>query len=779
VKLKLRAVELRRQLVSGQLTQERPQLALFIGWGLNFLLGLIMANAVILGGSAPFGIAAAAQAGPGIGGLACTLGAAMGYLMTFGFSKGIKYVSAVVLVYTAGYVFQEVKVYRKIWFMPSVAAFFTLLSGFLGTMDSPVSDAGAAYMYLLTETVLAGGSTYFFRQALSTAERDTESAELRHGISVVILLSCMMISLSRVNLLGVLSLGRLAALLIVMTAAFKSGSLSGAAVGAALGIAMDIAAGGTPCYSTAYAFMGLVSGVFSKHGRLSFVVSCVISNAAAVVWSRSSGGGAAALYEAFAASVVFMLLPSSALSYVGALLRTNAATSGEAGLRRYTARRIGKMSQAFQDLYDTVDRQMTGGENDEDLSKIFDNASQTVCARCKNKSECWNKNYMDTLAVFNDLTPVIQSRGIVMKSDIPAHFLDKCQSPNELVSSINAELRARMYRARFRSRLEENRSAAYSQYADVSEILREVSEELQNAYGPDILAQRRLLRYLGGLDIDADASVFRDRSGRLHIMIESARMRSLTEDEAYLDKLSGVVGVRLCRPHGAEDCEGRLMLLEAEPLSASVGIASMKKKGETVSGDRGTYFKTDRGVLCVILSDGMGSGDDAARESVAAVRILERFLRSGVDPAVAMRMLNSMMLLKNGEEWGFATVDLMCIDLFSGETGFYKYGAAPSYIRSGKSVRRVHSESLAAGLTAGENSAPDVVKMRLKPGSLALIASDGVIAGTNDSWLRTVLCENDGKDTKALARQTLQTAVKQYGCSDDMTVLAVRIDSRE
>jgi stage II sporulation protein E len=100
--------------------------------------------------------------------------------------------------------------------------------------------------------------------------------------------------------------------------------------------------------------------------------------------------------------------------------------------------------------------------------------------------------------------------------------------------------------------------------------------------------------------------------------------------------------VRLCRPNGLDaETEGRVTLLEAEPYSVSVGIASMKKKGESVSGDRGTYFKTDQGVLCILLSDGMGSGESAARESVAAVRILERFLRTGVDPAVAMQKLNS------------------------------------------------------------------------------------------------------------------------------------------
>ena len=65
-----------------------------------------------------------------------------------------------------------------------------------------------------------------------------------------------------------------------------------------------------------------------------------------------------------------------------------------------------------------------------------------------------------------------------------------------------------------------------------------------------------------------------------------------------------------------------------------------------------------------------------------------------------MELLNSVMLLKNQDGWGYATVDLMCIDLFTGHTGFYKYGAAPSYIRTGKTVRRVRGAAMAAGILA-------------------------------------------------------------------------------
>ena len=263
----------------------------------------------------------------------------------------------------------------------------------------------------------------------------------------------------------------------------------------------------------------------------------------------------------------------------------------------------------------------------------------------------------------------------------------------------------------------------------------------------------------------------------MRVSIESGRLTPLLRDEDYLEKLSSVVGVRLCQPFELTEGSSRIILLEAEPLAVSVGIAAMKKRGEKVSGDKGTYFKTDAGVLCVILADGMGSGDEAAKDSSKVVSILEKFLRSGVDPAVAMKILNSVLLLRGNEGWGFATVDLMCVDLFTGETCFYKYGAAPSYVMNGKSIRRIKGETLAAGLSAGDGLAPDIVRMRLRPGSTAIIATDGVIVDTRDDWLKNLMLKGF-EDMKALARAALKESEQLYGLNDDMTVITVRVEER-
>jgi len=776
VKFKNRLTELRHQLVSGTLPQRQPQTALLLSYGINFVLGFILSNATVFTSAGPFGIGVTAQAGAGIGGLMCAFGASIGYLIAFGFDKGIKYVAAVVLVFTSSYVFQELRAYNKRWFMPLIASLFTLITGLLGALE--IAVVSQTILVIVGETILAGGSAYFFRDALSFGRRETEAAEQRRGISFLILFSCMLIALSKAYLFSAISLGRIAALLLIMTCAYKGGTLAGVAAGTALGAAMDLG-GGTAFFTMQYSLCALVSGFFSRHSKMWFVISYILTNAVTVIALWSNAGVDGVLYEVFAASVVFMLLPNRFLNYAGSFVRPMQMSASESGLRKYTAKQIGKMSEAFRELYETVDSQLGASVNDEDLSKVFDRASESVCVHCRSKNECWSKNYMDTLAVFNDLTTAISSRGAIFRRDFPGFFAEKCDHIDELVGAVNTELKTRMYRRQFANRLLENKTAAYSQYAEVSKILSNVSDELQNSYGPDVLAQRRIGRYMSNIDIDADISVFRDKNGRLRIIIESARLQKLMLEPGYLDRLSSIVGVRLCRAAADGDSEGRLNLIEAEPYSVSVGIASKKKNGESVSGDRGTYFKTEQGVLNIILSDGMGSGPDAAKESVVVVRILEHLLKAGVEPVVAMKILNSMMLLKNGDDWGFATVDLMCINLFTGEAGFYKYGAAPSYVRSGHMVKRVRCENLAAGLTIGDKSEPDVVRMRLRPGNLAIVASDGVLAESNDEWIRAILTTFEGKDTKALARETVQAALAQYGSIDDMTVLAVRIDNRE
>ena len=124
-----------------------------------------------------------------------------------------------------------------------------------------------------------------------------------------------------------------------------------------------------------------------------------------------------------------------------------------------------------------------------------------------------------------------------------------------------------------------------------------------------------------------------------------------------------------------------------QTLTAVVGVAGRKKAGETVSGDACSWFKEDSGRLCLLLCDGMGSGREARKESELAIDLLEKFLKAGFSPENALKTLDQAFCLRLDEAMGFSTVDLLTLDLCSGEAALYKLGSAPSYLKQGGTVR--------------------------------------------------------------------------------------------
>ena len=770
----VRARQLGRGSAVEAFLRQQPALKTALTGGAYFLLGAATAAGRLFSSAGPFGMGLVAAAGWGLDGFASLLGMAVGYFIAGGLFPGVRYIAAGFLIFTLGFVTQGLEIRRQRWFMPMVAAACAALTGALYGRGDVGGIPGSMRVFL--EVILSGGCAYFFGLALTPETAATESAELRRAVSTAVLAGCALMGLASVQVMHTASVGRTLCMMAVMAAGFCGGMMPGCAAGAAMGLCMDMAAGGGLFYGAAYPLAGLVAGGLCRYGRLAFSVSFCAANAVAVLLGWASGGHIQALYECFIASVLFMLLPQSVLTPVGSLLRVGRGR-GETAFRLFQAQRLEHLSEGFRQLYACASRPEPENSRREETAAVFDRAADAVCRGCAGKERCWKQSSARTVRTLTPLLEQMLRKGSLTAEDLPEAFREQCLNPAAFAGAVNGELRGLMYRRQYRARLREGRAAAYGQFMDMAEVMQASARELSGAAGPDPAAERRLIRFLKARELDGTCSVFRDGRGRLHGVLEGAGMESLGQEPDYLERLSEVVGVRLCRVGGKEP--GRMVLRQAEPLAVSVGLASLKKEGENVSGDRGTYFKTDSGLLCVILSDGMGTGEQAARESVAAVEILEQLLKAGMEPGCAMRLLNSAAMLKNSDDWGYATVDLCCIDLFTGDTRFYKYGAAPSYVKTGRAVRRVKGTSLAAGMLAGEQSAPDMVRMRLRPGNVALIASDGVLAETNDQWLRDILGSSDGVDTKMLAKTALRAAVGRFGNADDMTALAIRVEERQ
>ena len=200
-----------------------------------------------------------------------------------------------------------------------------------------------------------------------------------------------------------------------------------------------------------------------------------------------------------------------------------------------------------------------------------------------------------------------------------------------------------------------------------------------------------------------------------------------------------------------------------------IGAVLRPRKGETVCGDTVTSFRREDGALCLLLADGMGSGEAARRESALTCRLLQQFLEAGIEPEAALKTLNSAMALRGAETGSFTTVDLCVVKPVGGEVSFYKYGAAPSYLKRGGLVRRVAGNSLPVGMR-GTPAPPDVTRTRLEEDSFVILVSDGVADPLRDEWLQDLLAGWQGEDPQALAALILAESVRREGLQDDCGV---------
>lgn len=162
--------------------------------------------------------------------------------------------------------------------------------------------------------------------------------------------------------------------------------------------------------------------------------------------------------------------------------------------------------------------------------------------------------------------------------------------------------------------------------------------------------------------------------------------------------------------------------MKSRAFQAELAIAQHVCNNGSLCGDHCTYFNDGLGRMVMIVSDGMGSGGRAAVDGAMAAGILAKLAKAGISFDCALRIVNSALLVKSGDE-SLATLDVARVDLFSGKAEFCKAGAAVSYVvRKGK-IHRVDLPSLPARNFDGN---------QLRQGNLS--ASGGRSASDDIRW---------------------------------------------
>jgi len=331
----------------------------------------------------------------------------------------------------------------------------------------------------------------------------------------------------------------------------------------------------------------------------------------------------------------------------------------------------------------------------------------------------------------------------------------------------------------------ETRQVLRDNLEEMSRILENVAEETVIRINLPERLKRKVNRMLGREKIQVQDLFYLDEyhSGRftLNVTMSTEKPGGYTAKDVS-DMLSVALDRRfheaLGSPYLVDGSVRTYVFVEEPPFMVLTGYARATREQEKVSGDNYSILELDCGKIVVLLSDGMGSGEQACRESQMVIERLETLLEAGHSEDAAINIVNNT-LLAAGEPANMSTLDMCSVDLYTGRCEFRKLGGAASFIKSNVFVEPITMNRLPLGVFF--RSGDEIISRELLDNDFLIMVTDGVLDAFSAGNYEEMLCQyiRDMRECSPaeVAQRILQFALK---CSsgrikDDMTILVLEV----
>ena len=586
----------------------------------------------------------------------------------------------------------------------------------------------------------------------------------------------------------------LGALLFALILSLKSVTVGGISVAPVVGAAASLAAG--YCLGVADgALIALFAGFGSEpylFGAFPLAAMCagalgayspgaaaVVSTVMGMSWALFSNGIAAisqTLPEFLLAASLFY--PASKLEILkrdAVLFETDLAEPPIPGGGRTVGERMIRLSHAMKSL-SRVFSNLSARLSKPDQSEIYymcENAFYGCCEICPKMKICHARESFSDGEVIRSAASALSRDGAIDVFALPRTMVRGCPSVDSIISKINVS-----YRQLIRSALcEDGTAGAAANYAGVSKLISECVKSADSECERNRELSDRLAARLSGEGITYETlSVYGSR--RPQVFVREFTVKDLACGADDLRRMmQEAIGAPMTEPEMTIDYDKLNMFSECRRrYDIRHGEYSAEGVAGIANGDRIASFDTADGDFCLLICDGMGSGQDAALTARVSALFLEKMIGAGCDAPSSLEMLNDFARRRRLE--CSSTVDLLKIDPYSGDAVFYKCGAAPSFVLRGERVFKIECEASPVGIL--DRLVAKSVNFRLAPGDRIVMASDGVVPDDEGTaWFYDFLTNGSlpKKDLPDAAKAVASGAKQHSRRPDDVTVGIVRIDA--
>lgn len=601
-------------------------------------------------------------------------------------------------------------------------------------------------------------------------------------ISMAIVISLVISGTRDIGIYGI-TLRNVLALSFIMMVSYVNGCAVGAATGVAMGLVVGISSNNMMNFISVYGVCGLMAGVFKDTGKWFTALVYLIIFAILKLYSGISGD--IKVIEGIVNCVIFLIIPEAI--YDKMIIELNWEKKQQMigsdyidKIKEIFSSKLFSLSSVLQSMSSTLSDLV---DNDrlvikQKSSGLIDNLAEKVCGNCDMQSICWKREFHQTYVAFGELIQNYQDNNNKIPFQLESNCVRRTYLSNATEEIVNNYIISEMWR----KRVSEGRQLLSQQLNNMSITVDDIVNDFNKEVNFNIELENNIRKALNKNSIEAyDILCYEDKNERNHVKLSTTvcgkKNKCIKEILPLISEVCGKT-MCVCGDGCVIDSKTKKCVVDfQETPKYHIACYSARecKEGEKINGDSYSYCKLNDGTFMTIISDGMGSGPQAARESKAAVELLERFMISGFSNETAINTVNSIMSFKFIEDEKFSTIDLNNIDLYTGEVTFMKVGAVPSFIKSGRNVEEISSKTLPIGVL--DKVDVEVIERSITTGDIIVTVSDGILDAYKKDWIGEFLKNNQCNNPKELAFEILNTAKELSGgkAKDDMTVIVSKV----
>jgi len=629
-------------------------------------------------------------------------------------------------------------------------------------------------------------SAFIFARGVPVLTREALQVNYENMICLVVLLGAAIAGIGDLRV-GSFSLRTVTGSLAVTTLSYNGGAGLGTVIGVVVGLVVGLSEGSGPLAIALFAVAGLLAGSFRPLGKLAVIFGFVLGSLITVLCFGNAGQLGVLITETGGGAAAFLLLPAMVVKRWDSIIgySTPSPLAREQALEPALSK-IVNIAQTFSDLaetFGTISAHTQDRIKKDDLARMLTLLGEQLCSSCSRCHTCWEKDFYRTYQATVEMLARAEVEVLTVNA-MASPLAETCIKRRELVDTLNAVAKKNLQQSFWQKKIMESRQMITEQLRCTANILDNLAQEIAKPPVIDEGMAASLKTKAALIDCPLDNVSITGTKGAVSVHAEKDCCPGNRECVNTILPLAAKLLQEKLILHAecgnrAQQRKCKLTMRAANRYIIETGMASAAKVPQEACGDTCAVVPINQGKVALMLSDGMGSGHKAAAESSAAVRFLQKLLAVGFDVDVAVKTVNSLLLLQMPEET-FATIDMAVIDLYSGETEFLKVGSAPSFVKRVREVATISSVSPPIGILQQIEIRP--IKSSLVAGDIIVMVSDGVAEARRsvdkENWIANFLRRTDSNDPQQIADSLLKQAksLAKNKVHDDMTVLVAKLN---